>query len=77
MNPTLSELIDSLRDWKSQTRSEILLTMAKIQDAIKREKPTVDPTPLSSPAPPHAASQQDAILGHPSTPSAVSTLDSA
>lgn len=48
-NETLSSLIDSLRDWKSQTRSEILLTMAKIQDAIKREKPEqppADPTPL-------------------------------
>ena len=38
-NETLSSLIDSLRDWKSQTRSEILLTMAKIQDELKREKP--------------------------------------
>lgn len=31
---TLNELIESLRDWKRMTRSEILLTMAKIQDAI-------------------------------------------
>ena len=32
---TVTELIESLRDWKRMTRSEILLTMAKIQDAIK------------------------------------------
>ena len=34
---TVTELIESLRDWKRMTRSEILLTMAKIQDAIKAE----------------------------------------
>lgn len=35
---TLTELIESLRDWKRMTRSEILLIMAKIQDAIKAEQ---------------------------------------
>ena len=45
MNPTLSELIDSLKNWKRITRSETLLIMAKIQDAIKREKPEPAPQP--------------------------------
>ena len=44
-NETLSSLIDSLRDWKKLTRSETLLVMAKIQDAIKREKPEPAPQP--------------------------------
>lgn len=45
----LSDLIDSLKNWKTLSRAETLLIMAKIQDELKREKPEqppADPTPL-------------------------------
>ena len=41
---TVTELIESLRDWKKLTRSEILLTLAKIQDATLFEQRTINAT---------------------------------
>ena len=41
---TVTELIESLRDWKKLTRSEILLTLSKIQDATLFEQRTINAT---------------------------------